>query len=125
IVGQIGPRAADARDLRLPSEFALRAHFACDASHFRGKRIELVDHRVDGVFQLQDFALHVDSDLFGQVAARDGRRDLGDVAHLTGEVVGELVDVVGQILPRAADAGDVRLTTELAFRDDRARDASD
>src|SRR5256885_940278 len=43
----------------------------------------------------------VDGDFLGEVAARDGRRDLGDVAHLRGQIVGEQVDVVRQILPRA------------------------
>ena len=50
------------------------------------KRVELVDHRVDGVLQLEDLALHVDRDLAVQVAARDGRGHLGDVAHLRGQV---------------------------------------
>src|SRR5207245_1368512 len=38
--------------------------------------------------------------------------DLGDVADLRGEVVSERVDVVRQVLPRAADALDVRLAAE-------------
>ena len=47
-----------------------------------------------------DLALDVDGDLLRQVAVRDGGRDLRDVAHLVGEVAGERVDVVGQVLPR-------------------------
>ena len=39
-----------------------------------------------------------------QVAARDGGRDLGDVAHLRREVAGHRVHVVGEVLPRARDA---------------------
>ena len=53
-----------------------------------GERVELIDHRVDGVLQLQDFAAHIDGDLARQVAARDGGRHLGDVAHLLGQVAG-------------------------------------
>ena len=37
-------------------------------------------------FEQQDLAAHVDGDLLRQVAAGDGGRDLGDVAHLAGQV---------------------------------------
>ena len=41
----------------LAAQLAFGAHFAGHAGHFRGERAELVDHRVDGVLQLEDFAL--------------------------------------------------------------------
>jgi hypothetical protein len=41
-----------------------------DACDFRREAVELVDHRVDGVLELEDFALHLDGDLAAQVAAR-------------------------------------------------------
>ena len=66
----------------LAAELAFGADFARDARHFRGKGVELVHHRVDGVLQLENFALHVDGDLAREVAARDGRGHFGDVAHL-------------------------------------------
>ena len=72
----------------LAAELALGADLARDARDFRGERVELIDHRVDGVLQLEDLALDVDGDLLRQVAARDGGRDLGDVAHLAGQVRG-------------------------------------
>ena len=65
---------------------------------------ELVDHRVDGVLELEDLALGVDRDLLGQVALGHRRRDLGDVADLGGQVAGHEVDGVGQVLPGAGDA---------------------
>src|SRR5262249_60348666 len=46
-VGQVLPGSSDARDLRLPAEFAFGADFACDARDFRGKAVELVHHRID------------------------------------------------------------------------------
>ena len=67
----------------------------------------------------------VDGDLLRQVALGDGRGDLGDVAHLRGEVGGEAVDVVGQVLPRAGHALDVGLPAELALVTDFLRDARD
>ena len=89
----------------------------------RGERIELVHHRVDGVLQLEDFALHVHGDLARQVAARHRRGDLGDVAHLRRQVAGHRVHVVGQVLPGAGHARHLRLAAELAFGADLARDA--
>ena len=50
-----------------------------DAKEFNWSTID-----VDGVFQLQNFALHVDGDFLRQVAVGHGRRHLRDVAHLTG-----------------------------------------
>ena len=87
------------------------------------KRVELVDHRVDGALQLEDLALHVDGDLLREVAVGDRGRHLGDVAHLAGEVRRHRVHVVGEVLPRAGDAGHLRLAAELAFGADLARHA--
>ena len=123
VVGEILPRAGDARHLRLAAELAFGAHLAGDARHLAGKAVELIDHGVDGVLQLENLALHVDRDLAREVAAGHGRRHLGDVAHLSGEVGGEQVDVVGQVLPRAGDARHHGLAAEPPFRADLARDA--
>ena len=68
------------------------------------KRVELIHHGVDGFFELQNLATHIDGDLFRQVAVGDGDRDIGDVAHLGGQIAGHRVDVVGQILPGAGDS---------------------
>ena len=55
-VGQVLPGAGDALDLGLAAELALGADLAGDAGDFGGEAVELVDHRVDGVLQLQDLA---------------------------------------------------------------------
>ncbi len=125
VVGQILPRARDAFDVGLPAELSLRADFFRDARDLRGERRELIDHDVDRVLQLEDLAARVDGDLLREVALRDGGRDLRDVAHLRGEVGGEAVDVVGQVLPRSADAFDVGLPAELSLVTDFFRDARD
>ena len=62
-VGQILPGAGDAGHRGLAAELAFGADLARDAGHFRGEGVELVHHGVDGVFQLQNFALHVHGDL--------------------------------------------------------------
>src|SRR5262249_53536663 len=78
-VGQVLPGAGDAEHVGLPAEPAFGADLARDARHLAGERVELVDHRVDGLLELQDFAADVDGDLLRKVAAGDGGRDLGDV----------------------------------------------
>src|SRR6185369_11294106 len=117
------PRAGHAAYFGLSTELAFGADLAGYAGHFRREAVELVDHRVDGVFQLEDFAFHVDRDLARQVAAGHGGGDFGDVADLRGEVGREQVDVVGQILPGAADAGHHGLTTQSSLGADLARHA--
>ena len=123
VVGEVLPRAGDAGHLRLAAELAFGADLARDARDLAGERVELIDHRVDGLLQLQDLAADVDGDLLRQVAAGDGGRDLGDVADLRGQVVRHRVDAVGQVLPRAGHAEHVRLAAEPAFGADLARDA--
>jgi CubicO group peptidase (beta-lactamase class C family) len=96
-----------------------------DARHFGRKRSQLVDHRIDGVLQLEHFAFDVDRDLARQVAAGDCGSDFGDVPHLCGQVRPHDDDRVGEILPRAGDAWDDGLHAETAFGADLARDARD
>ena len=121
VVGEVFPDSADLLRLRLAAELAFDADLACHSRDLAGEGVQLVDHRVDGVLQLEELALDVDRNLLAQVAVRDRRRHLGDVSHLTGQVAGHEVDVVGQVLPDAADLDrDCRGLTELAFGSDLA-----
>ena len=124
-VGKVLPGAADARDLCLAAELAVRSDFASHAGDFRGEGAQLIDHGVDGVLQLENFALHVDGDLAREVAASHGRSHLRDVSDLRGQVAGHEVDVVGKVLPGAGDAGHFGLAAELAFGADFAGHAGD
>ena len=108
VVGQVLPDARDLLRLGLAAELALDAHLAGHARDLAGEPVELVDHRVDGVLQLEELAPDVRGDLLAEVAVGHRGRDLGDVADLTGEVAGHQVDVVGQLLPHAADLDRVR-----------------
>ena len=123
VVGQVLPGAGDARHLGLAAELALGADLARHARHLAGEGVELVHHRVDGVLELEDLALHVDGDLAREIAAGHRRRHLGDVADLARQVRGHRVHVLGQVLPGAGDTGHVRLAAELAFGADLARHA--
>src|SRR6202022_983798 len=115
VVGEVLPRSADARYFRLTAEHSLGAHLARHARHFRGERAQLVHHRVDGVLQLENLTFHVHRDLPRQIALRHSGSNVSNVSDLAGEVGRHRVHVVREILPRAADSGYLRLTTELSF----------
>src|SRR5262249_4793971 len=123
VVRKVLPGAGDTGHLRLTAKLAFGADLAGHARHFGSKRIQLIDHRVDGVLQLENFAAHVDRDLAGEVAARDSRGHFGDVAHLGRQVARHGVHVVGEVLPRAGDAWHLRLAAEPPLRSDFARHA--
>ena len=114
-VGEILPRPGHSGHDRLHAKTALGADLARDARDFRRKRPELFDHRVDGFFQLQDFAADIDRDLARQVAVGDRDGHVGDVAHLTRQVRGHAIHVVGEVLPRARHADHDGLAPEVAF----------
>ena len=58
-----------------------------------------------------------------KIAAGHGRRDLGDVADLAGQVAGHRVHGVGEILPGSGHAGHLRLAAQFAVRSHFARHA--
>ena len=125
VVGEVLPRAGHAGHDGLAAELALGADLARHAADLGGEGVQLIDHRVDRVLQLEDLALDVDRDLAREVAARDRGRDVGDVADLAGQVRGHRVDVVGEVLPGAGDARHLGLSAELALGADLARHARD
>src|SRR5262249_28776954 len=98
-VGQVFPGSADARHLGLSAELAVSSDLASITCDFRREGLELVDHGVEGFFELQDFAAHVDGDLAGQVAASHSGCYFRNVSDLSGQVAGHEVNVVGEIFP--------------------------
>ena len=124
-VGEIFPGTRHARHHRLAAQTPVCADLAGHAGNFRGKRSELVDHRVDGLLELQDLAAHIDGNLFGKITVSHGNGDVGDIADLRCKVAGHLIDRLGQLLPHARDAFNLCLPAELAFGADLARHAGD
>ena len=120
VVGEVLPGAGDAGNVGLTAELAFGADFARYAGDFAGEGVELIDHRVDGFFEFENFAFHVDGDFAREVAAGDGGRDFGDVADLRRQVAGHGIDGVGKVLPRAGHTGHDGLTAELAVGSDFA-----
>src|SRR5206468_2414895 len=76
---------------------------------------ELVHHRVQRLFELENFAADVDGDLARKVTVCDGGRDFRDISDLTCEVGSHEIDVLRQVLPCATHTKHLRLATELAF----------
>ena len=112
--------------MSLAAELALHPDLPGDTGDLAREPVELVDHRVDGVLELEELSPDVGGDLLAQVAVGDGCCHLGDVADLVGEVARHQVDVVGQLLPDAPDLDRVgcRLA-ELALGADLAGDPRD
>src|SRR5207253_815897 len=125
VVGEVSPGARRAQHVGLAAQAALGTDLACHAGDFRGEGIQLVDHAVDGVLQVEDLAADVDRDLLRQVAVGDRGRHLGDVAHVGREVAGHEIHVVGEVFPDADDTADLRLAAQLAFGTDLARHTRD
>src|SRR5207244_2136394 len=124
-IGQVFPGTGDARNDGLAAQFAFGADLAGNAGHFGGETAQLVDHRVDGILELQDFAAHIDGDFLGEVAVGDGDGHVGDVSPLRRPAAGHEVDAIRQVLPGAGDPGHGGLAAELAFGADFAGDAGD
>src|SRR5271168_5308350 len=122
-VGEVLPGADHPRNDRLSAQSAVGADLARHARDLRGEGPQLIDHRVGGLLQLQNFAAHVDGDFLRQVAIGDRDGHFGDVAHLSGEIAGHLVDRIGQVLPHSGDALDLSLAAELALGADFPRHA--
>ena len=123
VIGQVFPRSRDAHHLRLAAEFSFGADFARHARHFRCERIQLVHHRIDGVLEFKNLALHIDRDFFRQVSVCYGCGHFCDVSHLPRQVAGHRVHIVGQVLPGPGDARHRCLTAQFSFRTHFARDA--
>ncbi len=123
VVGKVAPDAGRAGHARLAAQLAFDADFARHRGHLVGERRQRVDHAVDGVGQLGDFALGFEHQLAFQIAVGDGGHHFGDAAHLRGQVGGHEVDVVGEILPGAGDAVHFGLAAQLAVGADFARHA--
>ena len=125
VVGQILPGSGDTGNLRLTAELSFGSHFSRDPCDFRGEGIELVNHRIDGILEFEDFAANIDGDFARQVATGDRSGDLGDVANLVSKISAHRIDGIGEVFPGTGDAGYKGLPTELAVGADFASDARD
>src|SRR5512143_3980186 len=86
VVGQIFPGSGNAPDLRLTAELTFGTDFTGHARDFASEGVELVNHRINGVLQFQNFTFDIHRDFAGEVAAGHRGGDFRDIADLSGEV---------------------------------------
>jgi hypothetical protein len=129
-VGQVLPDAGGAHHLRLAAELALGADLARHPRHLARKTVELVEHRVDGVGVLEEFAaqgaaVHFKQHVFGQDAARHRADHPAHLAHRLHQVVDHRVDRVDFLAPGAVGLVEHHALAQLAFGAHRDRDLLD
>ncbi len=109
----------------MAAQFSVGAHFASHACDFGSKGPQLVDHRVDGLFELKNLSANVNGNLAREVAARHRCCNLGDVANLPRQVARHRVHRIGEVLPGAGHPRYLSLPSELAVRADLTCNTSD
>ena len=120
VVGEVLPGAGDALHLGLAAELALGADLLGHAGDLGRESTQLIHHGVDRALELEDLAPGLDGDLLREVAVGHRGGDERDVSHLGGEVTGQEVDVVGEVLPGAGDTLDLGLAAQLSLGADLA-----
>ena len=123
-VSEILPRTCNSGHICLSPQSAFGADFAGYARDFTSEAVQLIDHRVQSFFKLQNLAPHIDCNFAREIAAGNRGRHFGDIAHLSRQVAGHEVHVVGEVLPGSAYTGHLRLSAQLAFGAYFASDAS-
>ena len=86
-----------------------------------GGVLEVADHFIDVVLEDRDLAFSRHTDRTREVALGHGGRHIGDCAYLGGQVGGELVDVIGEVLPGSRSSRHTSLTAQFAFDADFTR----
>ena len=104
VVGEVLPRAGDALDLGLPAQLALGADLLATrvtsaAKVCRRSTMALMVFLSSRISPLASTVIFCDRSPLATAVVTSG-----DVAHLVGEVAGQQVDVVGEVLPGAGDA---------------------
>ena len=124
VVGQLLPDAADLdRDGGRLAELALGADLAGDAGDLGDEAVELVDHAVDRVLELEHLALDVGGHLLAQVAVGDRADDALHLVAGADEVLDQAVDRLDAVAPDLVGALERDALGELALLADDAADA--
>jgi len=88
-----------------------------------GREPQVVDHRVDVVFQLGDFAARVDLDRAREVALSHGGGDLGEWrAPASSDLAAKRLTLPVQVLPGAGSTRHGCLAAQATLDADLARD---
>src|SRR5207245_337644 len=114
------PGSGNTGNICLPSQSPFGANLTSHACYFTSECVQLVDHRVDGVFEQENFAAYVHRDLLRKVAAGDSGRNFSNVPYLSRQVACHKVNRIRKVFPGSCNARYLRLTTQLAFGSDFA-----
>ena len=125
VIGQFFPGSGGVGYFGLSAQNAFGSDFAGDCRHLIGEDRKRVNHAVDGVSQSRHFTFGFDHQFLRQIAIRDSGHDFDNASHLSRQVAGHEVDVVGQIFPCAGNALHFGLPAQLAFGSNFARYARD
>ena len=109
----------------LAAELALGADLAGDAGDLVGERRQLVDHRVDGVLELEDLAARVDGDLLDRSPRATAVATWAMLRTWLGEVAGHELTLSVRSFHVPDDAAAPGLAAELALGADLAGHAGD
>src|SRR5205807_1324538 len=109
--------------ISLTTELTFRSYFTRHSGYFRGERVELIHHCVDGVLKLQNFAAHVHRNLAREIAIRHSGGHSRDVTDLARQVTGHRVDAASRRSSDLSNVLHIGLAAELTFRSDFARHA--
>jgi hypothetical protein len=117
VVRQLGPHATHARNMRLSTEYTLRADFKSYTRDFGREDRQLIHHTIDGLLEFQHLASHVNVYLLRELAFRHGLGHLRDLTHLVRQVLRHVlrkISVMNQIMRRKADDRTLTLSVSVA-----------
>ena len=80
-----------------------------------GRVPQVANHLIDVVFELLNLAARLNCNRPCEVPLGNRGGNVGDGTHLSGQVGGQLIDVVGQVFPGAGGTRHVRLAAQSAF----------
>ena len=124
-VGQVFPGSGNPLDLGLAAQLAVGADLARDAGHFRGERAKLVNHRVDGLADAEEFAperaaLVLQRNALGEIALGHGADDSSDFLGRSYQVADQGIHGVNAIGPTPSRRTQPRpLADSALLADDR------
>ncbi|MNC19099.1 hypothetical protein D3C75_670250 [compost metagenome] len=105
----------------MSAKFPFCAYLPCHGGYLVRESSQRLDHIVDCIRQLGDFAFGFHSQFLLQVTVRYRRYDLGDSAHLIRQVGRHNINVVGEVFPDPPHTADLGLSAQFTVRTNLTR----
>src|SRR5262249_36828187 len=94
VIGKVFPHPSDPGNLCLTTEVSFGTDFTSYTSHFRSKRPQLIDHRIDGVLELSNFPFDINGNLSREVSIGYRSSYCSNVSDLSRQITSHRVDGV-------------------------------